>query len=738
MQQPQQPQQPPHHHHPQQQQPQPGPQQRCRLPQGQAVAPAGLEDGAGSGTAGSCSTAAAAPGDGDSGASDAIPAILLPVQQVIVPLEERRCKLLAFEALRCAALTMRRPTVLYGRPLPSGGDEGEAADSAAAEWWGTAVQALHLVASQCLEDVHAGILGPRRRLPEHALQSLLAHVPAWPAGHLQPSPPPNLAAALSAGYLPLLERLLRAVQHSHEQRALAPAASTAVTTATTTAAVSPSELLQPFCAWPLLGRLLAYGEPRQAAALLATAAKLIGRLSEGIREEQAAALSRSILSGDRAGPCDGGVQAVLRRLPLQDMLCWLAAAAAEQQQPHGFSAAEEPAAAAAEAAVSTGKEDGMVSTSAAVAESSVAPPSGQGGAQGAVREGDPLARALGIAPPLPVRGPRRQLLSMIACAARRWLPPLSRLAIAGGKLQAVGAPGGSEPAGVTAAGHVLRWVPVLVHAAAQQEEGEQRPGAGAAPPAAPTPASGHSADGLAPAAGGRPPTWLLLLLAGGDVVGLLGRTLRQLGGDEAAAGGSAASFEATERLHEACVALECVAAAFPREVAAALADGRLPPLHRAPGALLGGAAAAQLPPAQLPPAQLQQRERLLSALDGAAAWASSAATPSAATAAARLLPDFCVGGDGTAPASKVSALLLAAAAKAPGERGALLTTCSNPLCASLAGDSEADLTLRACGGCGRPRYCCPACQKAHWRAGHRAECARQDAAVVVSAEDEAA
>ncbi|PNH05451.1 hypothetical protein TSOC_008268 [Tetrabaena socialis] len=583
---------------------------------------------------------------------------------------------------------MRRPTVLYGRPLTSEGDEGAAADSAAAEWWGTAVQALHLVASQCLEG-RSGI-GDEG---EHALQSLLAHVPAWPAGHLPPSPPPNLAAALSAGYLPLLERLLRAVQHSHEQRAMPPAASTAAAAAAaaaSTATAGPSELLQPVCAWPLLGRLLAYGESRQAAALLATVAKLIGRLSVGIREEQAAALSRSILSGDRAGPCGGGMQAVLSRLPLQDMLCWLAAAAAEQQQPHGPSAAEEPAAAAAGAAAGrTGKEDGTVPTSAAMAESSggaaaVAcsaasdPPPGQGAAQGPVREGDPPACALGIAPPLPVHGPQRQLLSMIACAARRWLPALSRLAVADGSMQAVGVPG-SEPAGVMAAGHVLRWVPVLAPLMA------------------------------AAAIGGCGCDWAA------------GRTLRQLGtagGDEAAAGGSAAPFQATERLHEACVALECVAAAFPREVAAALADGRLPQLHRAPGALLGGAAAARLPPSQL-----QQRERLMSALSEAAAWASAAASQPAAAASAGLLPNPCVGGDGAAPA-KMGALLLAAAAEAPGELGALPPTCSNPLCASLAGDSEADLTLRACGGCGRPRYCCLDCQKAHWRAGHRADCAR--------------
>ncbi|KXZ48138.1 hypothetical protein GPECTOR_30g234 [Gonium pectorale] len=54
--------------------------------------------------------------------------------------------------------------------------------------------------------------------------------------------------------------------------------------------------------------------------------------------------------------------------------------------------------------------------------------------------------------------------------------------------------------------------------------------------------------------------------------------------------------------------------------------------------------------------------------------------------------------------------------------------CSNPRCTNLAGDSDADLAagpgagLRRCGGCRVERYCCVECQRAHWRAGHGAEC----------------
>ncbi|KAG2492501.1 hypothetical protein HYH03_009166 [Edaphochlamys debaryana] len=51
-----------------------------------------------------------------------------------------------------------------------------------------------------------------------------------------------------------------------------------------------------------------------------------------------------------------------------------------------------------------------------------------------------------------------------------------------------------------------------------------------------------------------------------------------------------------------------------------------------------------------------------------------------------------------------------------------LPACSNPACANLAGDSEAGLRLRQCGRCGQASYCCAECQRAHWRAGHKEAC----------------
>ncbi|KXZ48280.1 hypothetical protein GPECTOR_29g57 [Gonium pectorale] len=68
---------------------------------------------------------------------------------------------------------------------------------------------------------------------------------------------------------------------------------------------------------------------------------------------------------------------------------------------------------------------------------------------------------------------------------------------------------------------------------------------------------------------------------------------------------------------------------------------------------------------------------------------------------------------------------LVSALPSPTEARRLLPgRCANPRCANLEGDSEADLTLKACAGCGAVDYCCRPCQTAHWRAGHKGESAR--------------
>ncbi len=59
-----------------------------------------------------------------------------------------------------------------------------------------------------------------------------------------------------------------------------------------------------------------------------------------------------------------------------------------------------------------------------------------------------------------------------------------------------------------------------------------------------------------------------------------------------------------------------------------------------------------------------------------------------------------------------------------GRAGALprLYMCGNPWCGSFARESEGALPLKHCGGCRVVRYCGAACQRAHWREGHKGEC----------------
>jgi hypothetical protein len=65
----------------------------------------------------------------------------------------------------------------------------------------------------------------------------------------------------------------------------------------------------------------------------------------------------------------------------------------------------------------------------------------------------------------------------------------------------------------------------------------------------------------------------------------------------------------------------------------------------------------------------------------------------------------------------------------PGQPG-----CSYPRCCCLDGISEGEMKTQVCVACRGARYCSAACQRAHWRAGHKEVCKAVQAAVKAAAE----
>jgi hypothetical protein len=64
----------------------------------------------------------------------------------------------------------------------------------------------------------------------------------------------------------------------------------------------------------------------------------------------------------------------------------------------------------------------------------------------------------------------------------------------------------------------------------------------------------------------------------------------------------------------------------------------------------------------------------------------------------------------------------------PGQPG-----CSNPRCCCLDGVSEAEMKTQVCAGCRGARCCSAACQRRHWRAGHKEVCKAVQAAAAAAA-----
>ncbi|PNH03349.1 hypothetical protein TSOC_010565 [Tetrabaena socialis] len=489
------------------------------------------------------------------------------------------------------------------------------------------------------------------------------------------------AAALAAGVLPCLERLLRRASEDGD------------------ADLRRCRLLDKVFDLESLAPLLAYGEPRQAAALVATVRKLLVCRA-------APDLLLLLCAGGAVPGLAPQPEAVLLALRILEVVQqWMLAGACCD----------------------------------AVWQVPFAPPEAQAAAVAAV-----------------AAGPGRQLALVVSRAASDWLPPLSRLFEAMAPLLpgAVPANSGLMNNAASCLRPLLAWVSLLARC-------------GGVEPAA--------AASLATAGGWR--QWLLVEMRAvpllGTALGLLPLLLLQ---EQRAQNTDGVGCRIAMLLGESCC---CVAAAFSDEVrsaalsAAAAEEGVA---SGGSGASRGGAvagrssgrragdrssaraggsssrnsnssshsqpsdwagAAAASGPGGWRPSLLRALAAELRAHGGDDAHAAVAAA--VADLAGRLEASFAGGSGvagGKAGAGSLGTPALGTAWDAgssglrvppPAEGRALLRTCANPACDNLAGGSEAELPLRACGRCGAAWYCRPECQTAHWRAGHRESCGRQGA-----------
>ncbi|KXZ50028.1 hypothetical protein GPECTOR_18g180 [Gonium pectorale] len=527
-------------------------------------------------------------------------------------------------------------------PRPAGMPEREPHRVAeAAGWWRLAAAIAADVlpyanADELLED-----LGQNLDLPVGRL--LVCHC----ALSLPPEPPLEVAAALDGGLLRCLERLLR-------RAGRAPGGPEA-------AVVRALGCLGSF--WSYLMPLLAYGEPRQAAALVATLRKLLRTVGpRAMLAEWAEWVSRD-------SNHDGLLQAVfdiLTEAPLLDV-------------------------------------------------SGAAP--GEG--------------------PSPAS---QQLLRLLSCAVCELLPELTR---------AVLSEEASEALGAAVPIPVLMWLQLLAARCASQ------PGTPASSPPAHETAGGAEAISCAAAEpGGEAATadgggWQALLLEEVGAVPLLDAALRRL---VLPPSGVVEDLRGPDLR---CLRSSCCA------VAAVYMGPGPPAADTAPDTGCPGQSAPDGSAASAVVLDLRKTEAAAMGLEfaapaghagptaPAAAGAASARSPlpwrpelvrEAATklrafgdhdAAAKTeaLAGHLEQGDGGTCEALQGALReawpLAAALPPPAEARRLLPgRCANPACSNLEGDSEADLALKSCAGCGAVGYCCRPCQLEHWRAGHKEACGR--------------
>ncbi len=508
-------------------------------------------------------------------------------------------------------------------------------------------------------------------------------------GPLPLEPPADLAAALSGGLLPCLERILRRAAAGAAAAAAAPGD---VPAAGTDARVAEAQLLvcilTMYKSHPFLEGLLAYGHPTEVAALIASVGKLlrsvVGQLlpTDDSGERQPYALLAELATSAASIALDQAYGWMSQRTPLGT-----GAAAA---------AADEAGGAGSGAATTAGTAAGAASAADTAAGAAAA-----AGVGGVAEEADG-------------QGPGWQLRRMAVLAACEWLPTLfgvvteaaRRVLLAGALQQQVPELRAGSPllelVRLCMYGCSL-WLPM---AASYAEEPGRTSGPSTSSQAGPGEAVQLAAVGelgrrrLRRLAQEAPPVQLL----GAGMV--LESYLAASGAVSAAAGGQL--WDRFIVVNRQLLTVSCVlAVTSPAEVRRALACGAAPgyPVH----CMWSSGTVRQLLRALPPGVPCYADAQVLA--DLLAAWEGGAAHVSITN------PAYCLPAGRTAVGSGfLEALVLELDQPSP------LRRCSWWRCANLAGDSEAGLPLQACARCGGAWYCGRACQVAHWRAGHKAEC----------------
>ncbi|KXZ49633.1 hypothetical protein GPECTOR_20g490 [Gonium pectorale] len=494
---------------------------------------------------------------------------------------------------------------------------------------------------------------------------------------LPQSPPRLVAAALAGGLLPCLEYLLRSAGRDPGGWQ----------------AAAVGELA---CLGEHLAPLLAYGNAVEAAALVATLGKLLRRAQADPR----------VMEG--VWNFQGHVwQAIL--LTVYGLFAVVEAAvnySRHRSAPEGVLEAPgpEPVAAAADAVE---------------------------------------------AAPEPASPASQQLANLLSLAACHWLPPLSRLAQAaltpqplcadparGAGSGDIGGGGCGDASGISPmtasllVSATLSWVPLL-RACCGPQAAHRAP--------APEGAGGSERDSCGDDGG-----WRALLLEEVEAVPLVGVALEFLPELEAAGLSDCILLPLLKRLARCSGHLAALQLADTARGAAADAAG--PSSGRARGGADGAgrrsgsgeAGSSGTGPGSRPPLPaLPWQPELLRGLGAQLRAYELPEEAEAAEAVAEAMGRWAGGkaeeggreggGAVTVPETVVDPVLLrlGSAMPPPAAARSLLRLCANPDCANLDGDSEAGLRLTPCTGCGKAAYCCRDCWMAHWRAGHRAACARR-------------